>query len=126
MFDTYNTIPNTVNVHKHEHRAPTDESIKIYKELEEKALKNLISTTQLEDNSFNATWHVFHDFMNYENKAICRYKLNGVEYKFEVGVDRIHQGEALAKEMLKKIREKVADHLFISLTGLKEFQNLLK
>ncbi len=126
MFDTYNTSPSTVNVHKHEHRAPTDESIKIYKELEKKALKNLISTTQLEDNTFNATWHVFRDHMNYENKAICRYKLNGVEYQFEVGVDRIHTGDKLAKEMLKKIREKVADHLFISLAGATEFQNLTK
>lgn len=126
MFDIIHTTPNTINVHKHEHRAPTDESIRLYKELEEKALQRLISTTTLEDNTFNATWHVFTDFINHENKAICRYKLNGVEYQFEADVDSIHTGEKLAKEMLKKIREKIADHLFISLAGMTEFRKMVR
>ena len=38
MFDTYIARPTTTYVDRHEHRAPTDESVKILKEYQERAL----------------------------------------------------------------------------------------
>lgn len=40
-------------VHHHEHRAPTDDSVKLLIEMQEKAEKSILEQIHTEDNSFN-------------------------------------------------------------------------
>jgi hypothetical protein len=46
-----NRSPETV--HHHEHRAPTDDSVKLLIELQEKAEKRILEQIHIEDNKFN-------------------------------------------------------------------------
>lgn len=119
----YNTTP---KIDIHEYRAPTDESVRLLKEFEEKALEKLYSTTRLENNTFNVVWHVFREYITLENKVVCRYKLNDIEYKFEFAIDSMYNSKKISEQVIEKVKNAVAEHLLIDLAGSKEFINLMK
>ena len=67
-----------------EKRAPTDESVRLLKEFEEKAQAKVIEAISVEGNGFNCVLHFEMDFMSEALRAKCVYDLNGhrrtVEY----------------------------------------------
>lgn len=116
MFDTHHHGPRSVSVHStsHEHRAPTDESVRLLKEMEAAALAKLLSVTRLESNTLKATWHVFEDHPIDSAQAICRFELNGQEHKITVDLERARrhlQPEQLAYQIRDKVVEKLANIL---------------
>lgn len=46
-------VPYAKTVTVHEHKAPTDESIRLYQEIEEKAFQNILHRIQVNDNALN-------------------------------------------------------------------------
>lgn len=79
MSDTYQYA----NMQVTEKRAPTDESIKILREMEEKMLNNIISMGKVEDNIFNAKWYIIQDKYSWEEQYCrCVFTLNSKEYDF--------------------------------------------
>lgn len=83
MFDTYvqrvaPAYPQTVT--KHEHRAPTDESVKLLREMEDKALKSIIHHFRVESNFINGTVTIF-EFDHIQQDVLCctKFTLNGQE-----------------------------------------------
>lgn len=86
MFDkTYvQAGPQSMDVTVHEHRAPTDESVKILRDAEERAQERLLSITRLESNEFNATWHVSRRMDNCHVEIVCRFSLNGTEHRVNI------------------------------------------
>ena len=84
MFDTHITQRRTEYVPYektvHEHRAPTDQSIAILNEMEEKARQNIIKTIEVKDNFLSAIIVMFHDDYPMQNIVYnIRFKLNGKE-----------------------------------------------
>jgi hypothetical protein len=67
----------------HEHRAPTDEAIKIFKELEEKAKEKVMNGIRLENLPMDAIAYKSNDFMNNQLLFMIVYKINGKQRRVE-------------------------------------------
>lgn len=73
--------PDTIKVQ--EHKAPTDESIRLMEEIQEKVLKNLIAKIHIKgDNNINGQCYVFQSLHEFElaYNVVCKFKLNGVDF----------------------------------------------
>ena len=71
----------TVNIN----RAPTDESVKLLKEFEEKAVENIIDKIHVNDNSINGVVLVKQIQLNpFNHKFYWKFTLNGKEYRGDV------------------------------------------
>ena len=77
--------PQTVTVH--EHRASTDESIRLLAEMQEKARRSLIESVDVKDNQLSFTYQVYDEFPSGDKKLYCKISLNGHHYIIERRVD---------------------------------------
>ncbi len=114
MFDTLVVRP-TQYVHTtiKEYRAPTDESVKLLKEFEEKAEKKLIASARLDNNFVKATYHAFKDNLMMETQLVIRAEINGnvvdwrdtiKDYQFKDEEEQVlHIYECLGKMLAKEI-----------------------
>ncbi len=84
MLDQYLTRPTpqhvSVNATITEKRASTDDAVRLLKELEEKALANVLARGHLEDNDFKARWTIYADHAQCETVLNLRASLNGKAY----------------------------------------------
>lgn len=110
------TVRNYSEHHTHEHRAPTDDSIRIYKEMEEKAQNSLLASFQLRSNTLECAWIVTEDPRTCDKVAKCKLVMNGQESKFEVPLPYGLRYLTEPKEIAKTIREKVIEHISAMLT----------
>jgi hypothetical protein len=84
---THISFPDTIKVH--EHKAPTDESIKLMEEMHDKAIKNIISKVRIEDNIVNGQcWLIEQPWSLDELKVCFKFKINGHEFNVEKFVQR--------------------------------------
>lgn len=92
----------------HEHRAPTDESIKLLREMEEKSRKQIACALVAENNIVNGAVVQFYDeHMRFEKVCYVSYQLNGQQMEHKIALD----GRVM---MLK---EQAIDILFQNLAG---------
>ena len=71
----------TVNIN----RAPTDESIRLLKEFEEKAVENIIDKIHVNDNNINGLVLIKQIQLNpFNHKFYWKFTLNGKEYRGDV------------------------------------------
>jgi hypothetical protein len=81
------TFPNTIKVH--EHKAPTDESIRIMEDMHDKAIKNIIAKIKVEDNLVNGECFLVDQPWNIKDvKLIFKFKINGKEFTLEREIAR--------------------------------------
>jgi len=92
--DTYITNKETEHVHHYdtvnitEKRAPTDLSVKLLNEFEEKAKNNIIAKIEIRENNVDAAAIYFHDdFCGDRVQFHIRFKMNGKEYVMRDSVD---------------------------------------
>jgi len=107
MFNTtkiYNTTNHPKKLEVTEYRAPTDESVKILKELEEEAMNKIIAMGKVEDNVFNAKWYIYGDHCSWEDWCQCVFTLNGEEYDFKFLLPGKYVG---LSEIVPKIKEEI-------------------
>ena len=124
MFDTYVTrrephYPQTIN--KHEHRAPTDDSVKLLREMEEKARDQVVESYRFKaDNDF-VNGHVIVT-KRMDNKhfgcvldVYIVFNLNGKEYKitekFDEGDFRYKDKMEAWRLLLTKVSQAVTQQL---------------
>lgn len=118
MFDNYYTAPARdrnvyVNTEITERRAPTDESLKLLKEMQEKALKSVVASGQTENNEFHCRWEVFDNYL-YDTKIVfVVFKLNGVEYKWEITVPMFKSTEEIPEYVFESVCQKLASEVFM-------------
>lgn len=119
MLDTYNVksapaYPQEV----HEHRAPTDQSVGLLREMEKTAEARVLSSHTLEDNRFHATWHIIRDWsVGFDVRVRCQLSLNGKDHTFEFTDDgaRMRDKGAMAAEIHKRVVERIAAILTVDL-----------
>lgn len=90
MFDSYHDhskeyVPYDKNVYVTEKRAPTDESARLIKELEEKAIEKIFHTASI-NNELNVAVVYINDI--WRSKFIAKFNLNGHEYTVEDHIDK--------------------------------------
>jgi hypothetical protein len=109
-------VPYAKTVTVQEHRAPTDDSIRIYKEMEEKANKNILCSIEIRDNILNinavviappealAAW-----------KCLYHFTLNGRDIQGEIKL-KYHELMAIDKnEILRTIVDQAARHIAVEM-----------
>ena len=81
--------PSHVTHTTHEHRAPTDESIKIFKEIKDKSEASVIADIQVKNTVFEGRLVVQDDPCKMCHVANYKIKLNGVEFENSI---ELHDG----------------------------------
>jgi len=133
MFDTHNhheAAPYAKTVTVTEHKAPTDESIRLYEEIKTKAYKSIVDTIDLKDNNIECSAVLFRDFSCFEIYLQYKLNLNG----------RVHEGSipikcfenysatdklAVVRALIQRVSEHLTEHIFMSLDSFAQ-QDLMK
>jgi hypothetical protein len=107
MFDTFVVRPGDAShphTH-HEHRAPTDQSVALLREMERAALDKVIQAVRVENCGVDAVLHHMRDIANDEDEFRIVYKINGerrvVQYQHDMMQDGLAEGlrDALARDV---------------------------
>lgn len=100
------------NVDIREHKAPTDESIRLLNEFQEKAKQNIIATFPTQDNTINAMAIFYHNEMIYRRVDYqLKFSLNGREIICEGYLDRNNFSEEIYKTFHHYLQEAVKEIL---------------
>jgi hypothetical protein len=75
-------IPYTKKVEITEKRAPTDQSIEILKEMEEKTVSRIVKNIITDNNILSASLTFIKDYQRYSNQIVTKFKLNNTDYVF--------------------------------------------
>lgn len=117
-------VPYCQKIEVNEKRAPTDESVRLLNEMQEKAKKNIISIIEIKENWIQAiciyyTDEAINNRLNFQMKFI----LNNNEYFIESHINKHdwnneYQGylglgsEIVYKKLIKRFSEAIADEMF--------------
>lgn len=112
MFNTYNystevapSYPETIK----EFKAPTDESIRLYKELEEKAHQNLVAKAPTQENDFKCYAHWFIDNIGNDEIICVDFNINEKPHSLKIELDRFQHRKP--EEKAKKVQEEIQSYL---------------
>jgi hypothetical protein len=137
MFNTYNTVnhkyPDTIN--HHEHKAPTDESIRILSEMEQKTLDKILFSRNISNNNINSDWHIFNNPKQLRLDFIGNVDINGAKKKIEFSIryEELRDskytsqkvGEIIINSIYEKISKSLALNLFTKSTDIDLIENIL-
>lgn len=127
-------VPYDKNVTINERRAPTDDSVRLLKEIQDKAVENIISSFVIKSNHLNAACLFFEmDYcMGFSYKMCAKFEINGKEHVVEMTVERMDKvltydgyndlfeqfitflHEAYAKEITKELLDMRRDLVYKS------------
>lgn len=99
-----------------ERRAPTDDSVRLYKEIREQVIQELLEAYRTEDNTVNIAWIVLQDRLSLSRTVRGLLTLNGKDYKLEFPMDDLRGYAAGHLELSEFVRRGVADSLSRVLT----------
>lgn len=111
MFDRYirneSYGPSTLKVY--EHKAPTDESIRILQEMQEKAKESVLKTIRVNTNNISGVIVVnMPDYLTQTYVYVFKFDLNGKEYSFEETVDFFDANKLSERELVVMLFEKIS------------------
>lgn len=118
MFDKYHVGPSSVSVHEtrtvNEHRAPTDESVRLLSEMEEKALRRVIFSEKTASNELQIFVLVLRpSFETGDHEFRYAFTLNGkpIDGRVKVGYSEwaVMMGKKAA--VMQFVRERVASDI---------------
>lgn len=80
--------PQTINKTVHEHRAPTDDSVKLLREMESASKESIIGSVLVEDNTLNGLVVIFNmEPAIFARVAYIRFTFNGKEHVVKKELD---------------------------------------
>lgn len=89
----------------HEHRAPTDESVKLLREMEQAADAKRIASMKLENNAFSGMVELRFHAVDDRTEAVAVFDLNGKRLTAKADADRTENSKT---EVMLKLRDAVA------------------
>lgn len=92
-------------IHK---EAPTADSARLLKELEEKAIAKLEATLKIDDNSFKCSIQFYWSPMDMTIHAIANFDLNGKRHRANVKTEQSSNKQEMFKEAVSLLRDEVA------------------
>jgi len=105
----------------HEHRAPTDESVKLLREMEASAKAEVSKSIHLKDNTFDAKIEIVEEPIFRQQVYRTLFKINGTRYETENFFDDFDFDKGLAIEAVRKtMSDKIAK--VILLEAVKELK----
>lgn len=115
MFDKVTIMPTehttqVVDRHIHINRAPTDESVKLLKEFEEKAKEKFLGQFRVESNSLKACAVYLHHNITGEREVFVKFTLNGKEHRAEINLGHSWvDGEKGRQEIITRVHQKLSE-----------------
>jgi len=103
-----------------EHKAPTDDSVRLYEEIKNKAYKSILGTIEVHDNLLNVTGIVYRELASYKIKCMYVVTLNGKEIKGEVILKEFYSRNEDRFKVFEAIVEDVSRYIAVEL--LKSFK----
>lgn len=118
MFDTHvhrsaPPYPQSIHSETHEHRAPTDESVKLLREMEQKAQDSIMLAIRCDDNAFKFLAVVLDDEVSFRRTLRIQYSLNGVRRDIVMELKPWPQN---FEEAAAHVREQIIKSLAVELT----------
>lgn len=98
------------STHK-EYRAPTDESVKLLKEFQEKAQKEVIKSVRLDNNDFKAVIQHYRDYSSCDTKLRAVFELNGRREVLDMVIRAEMQDPVV--EILKAMSDRIAEKMLM-------------
>ncbi len=95
--------------------APTDEHIKLYEELKEKAFKSIIHSIYVDDNFVKGSLVLFKDFYNYKTCLSYKFSINGKEFTDIVDISDIYTKKWNFEDSVREFYNKVSNKLTLLL-----------
>lgn len=120
MFDSYTvravTERVTQNVNVTEKRAPTDESVRLLREMEGKAKESILSSTRVTGMGIDCVVHKMADHMNARTRFAVIYSLNGKKHRVDYEHDDLMGDPADDHEkLICGLIRKVGEHMAVNL-----------
>lgn len=110
MFDRHVHIvegrPSTVTVH--EHRAPTDESVRILRDLEAAAREKITTAIRLENSPIDAVIHGHIDALSQRRQYLVLIRINGKSVEVRREFNMLTPAEEIAEGLLAAVSERIA------------------
>lgn len=120
MFDTYvapgRTEYITRRVEVTENRAPTDESVKLLKEMEQAADAKRTASMQMPGNMFNGVVEIFETMHDDNVHARAVFDINGNRMMAEATQWRGDDRQALFTQLHEKVAAKIASTILLEMT----------
>ena len=120
MFDKYEIGPREVTVKKdvHEHRAPTDESVALLRDMEKKARREVLVAYVVQDNLLSGAVVQFvpNEFAC-DTEVHVTFTLNGKQYEFSNYITRMDETRLSKTELRAQLVYKLAETIAIELLG---------
>lgn len=98
----------------HVHKAPTDEAIKFYEEIKQKAFDSIIDTIIINDNKFNCKAILYKDIHSFQYVIKFKYTINGKAFSDSIQVTNIDRNNII-KKIYESISSCIANKLLSSL-----------
>ena len=97
-----------------EYRAPTDESIRLWEEMKEKAYKSILDSIELKDNIFNFSAILYKSLHSYQ--IICKYRFTLNKYTIENEFPFEYIDLKDKSDLYKKLIETASQYIAIEIT----------
>jgi len=97
-----------------ERRAPTDESIRLLNEMQQKAFDNVVECVQLSNNELtDLTYWLYPDHHSFQERARIRFKLNGKvkDFSFKMPSKFTERGE-MQRMIIEQIYMEISKDIF--------------
>ena len=93
-----------------EKRAPTDESVRLLREMETKAREQVIKSVSLPGNDLRGTVHVMRDPLSCGSKVVFLFELNGKKHQHQIFLDEFRHDspEAVSQHMVDELSRYLA------------------
>lgn len=113
MFDRYivHRGPEHVTVSNHEHRAPTDESVRLLREMESAARSSVVEAMRIKSNDVEATVHRHENPMDWKTLFVVFYAINGKRREVRVAVEEPTTIEKCLDLLWKALAEDIAAYI---------------
>jgi hypothetical protein len=112
MFDRYIhgdvSGPSHVTQTVHEHRAPTDESVRLLREMEQKARDQVVQAIRLEDSPIDCIVHVQDNAMNAERDFCAYVRINGKRLEVRKSFPMDTSADVMARGLMESVATKIA------------------
>lgn len=107
-----------INVNVIEKRAPTDESVRLLREMEKEALNKIIKNIDLSNNQLYARLLVFEDPLNLNSKGKVLFSLNGKKHELNVEFGFLESKEDMIKMCYDELAKYVAREILRSVSKI--------
>lgn len=130
MFDRYsiNSAPSSVSIDVVEKRAPTDESVRLLREMEKAARQEVTRSIDLPSNQLTGVLHYANDHLSGSAKVAVIFKLNGETHRVDVTLRDFEDAtqDARVGKVMDAVSKRIAANVLSAIFKSPDVVNLLK